>query len=76
MNTVSHSFYQDIKNANSDKADAAKGFTFIRICKNRTLSHHPSDRVKFATYEEAQAYGDNLRKLNPTKSIDFVILTS
>ncbi len=66
MNTVSKSFYSDLKAAKTDQAKAKKPYSITRLTKAGKPSKMASDTLHFSTVSEALDYIERIKDLNPT----------
>lgn len=72
MNTVSKSFYQDLRSARSAQAEASKPVSITRLTKSGKPSKMADDTKRFHTVEEAQAYIERIVSLNPGRDIRYI----
>lgn len=72
MNTVSKSFYQDLRNARNGQKEDSKPVSITRLTKSGKPSKMADDTKRFHTVEEAQAYIERIARLNPGRDILYV----
>ncbi len=75
MANISQSFYRDLTAARRMCNNDCKPVMVIRITKGGQPSKIAEDTKYFNTVEQAQAWIDGFRKLNPTRTINFDIRT-
>lgn len=74
MGNVSRSFYNDLKAARKDQAQAAKQVTIVRLTKAGNPSKMADDTKRFATADEANAYIERIKALNPNSHIEYAFI--
>ncbi len=72
---ISKAFYADWTAAKQSIRNNAKLVTVVRLTKSGQPSKMAEDTKYFNTVEQAQAWIDGFRKLNPTCTINFDIRT-
>lgn len=71
MGNVSRSFYNDWSAAKKAKRQEEKTVSITRLTKSGKPSKIASDTHYFCTNEEAEAYIERMRKLNPTLDLRY-----